>query len=162
MDVYNGWPGLLAITAWFSDLTGVPPISIAHLFTVVFHLAMAGLAYAAARAWKLSPAEGITASFLVVKLNWVEQDYFAPKATAMILTVALLILMSPARHRTVVTLTIVLFTAIAITHKLTPYWIFLAASRLVVGRKLKPWWLLLPMAAVLAGVLLYNFDIVHH
>jgi hypothetical protein len=161
VDVYNGWPGLFATTAWFSDLTSVPPISIAHWFTLLFHLAMAGLVYAAARAWQLSPAQSITASFLVVTLNWVEQDYFAPQATAMILTVALLILLSPGRHRTIVTLTLVLFAAVTITHQLTPYWIFLAVGLLVAGRKVKPWWMLIPMAAVLIGVLLYNFDITH-
>jgi hypothetical protein len=162
VDIYNSWPGLFAVTAWFSDLTGVPPISIAHWFTPLFHLAVAGLMYAAARAWRLTPAQAQTASFLVVTLNWVEQDYYAPQAIAVILTLALLILIGLSRDRPVGTvLTLVVFAALTITHQLTPYWVFLAAGLLVVGRKLKPWWILIPMAAILIGFFFYNFDITH-
>lgn len=160
IDVYNGWPGLFAVTAWFADLTGVPPITIAHWFTLFFHVAIAGLVYAAARAWRLSPAQALVASFLVVTLNWVEQDYFAPQATVMILTCAVLILIGLSHDRpTAVPLTVLLFAAITITHQLTPYWLFLAVGLLIVGRKFKPAWILIPMAALLAGVFFYNFDI---
>ncbi|WP_422745651.1 hypothetical protein ACN27E_25045 [Mycobacterium sp. WMMD1722] len=159
VDVYNGWPGLFAVTAWFSDLTGVPPIDVAHWFTLFFHLAMAGLVYAAARAWRLGTDQGLVAAFIVVTLNWVEQDYFAPQAVAMLLTVALFTLAGLSRERPVaVPLILVLFAAITISHQLTPYWIFLAVGLLVAGRKFRPWWILLPMAAMLLALFFYNFE----
>lgn len=162
IDIYNSWPGLFATTAWFSDLTGVPAIDIAHWFTPPFHLAVAGLMYAVARAWRLPPLRALTATFLVVSLNWVEQDYFAPQAVAIILTLALLILMGLSRDRPVGTvLILIVFTALTISHQLTPYWVFLTAGLLVVGRKLKPWWILIPMAVILIGFFFFNWDITH-
>ncbi|WP_055475861.1 hypothetical protein [Gordonia sp. HS-NH1] len=161
VDVYNGWPGLFALTAWLSDLTGVEPIDIAHGFTPVFCLALAALVYAAARAWRLTRDQSLTATFLVVSLNWVEQDYFAPQAFAILLTVGILVLIGLSRTRPAGTLALViLFAALAISHQLTPYWVLGAACLLVLGRQLKPWWVVLLMAAALAAVLAYNFDVV--
>lgn len=160
VDIYNGWPGLFALTAWFSDLTGVPPIEIAHWFTPAFHLMLAMLIYAAGRAWRLSRDQSLTATFVVVMLNWVEQDYFAPQAVAMILTAGMLILLGLSRDRpTGVALTLILFGAATITHQLTPYWVLLAVVLLVIGRKVKPWWITIPMVFMLIGFFLINFDI---
>ncbi|HJT91510.1 MAG TPA: hypothetical protein VJ777_06155 [Mycobacterium sp.] len=159
VDVYNGWPGLFALTAWFSDLTGVPPLSIAHWFTIFFHLGFAVIVYAAARAWGLSPVAAIAATFLVATLNWVEQDYYSPQATTMLLTAGIIALIGLARERPVGTwLLIVLFAAATITHQLTPYWILLVIGVLVVSRKFKPWWAVFPLGALLFGFLLYNWN----
>ncbi|ANW65683.1 hypothetical protein BCA37_20840 [Mycobacterium sp. djl-10] len=163
VDIYNGWPGLFATTAWFSDLTGVPAIDIAHWFTPVAHVALAGLAYAAARAWRLSPDQALTATFLVVSLNWVEQDYFAPQALAMILVLGVIMLLGLALDRPAdVTPLLILFAAITITHQLTPAWVLLAVVLLVIGRKTTPWWITLPMALMFLGVFLANHDITQH
>ncbi|CAN5202808.1 hypothetical protein BH09ACT8_BH09ACT8_28460 [soil metagenome] len=160
-DIYNGWPGLFALTAWFSDLTGLSAVDIAHWFTPFFHLAMAGLTYAAARAWRLSAEQALTAVFLVATLNWVEQDYFAPQATAMILALGLFTIVGLSRERrTAVALALVIFTAATITHQLTPFWILLAVGLLVVGRRMRPWWIVIPLAAIVIGFFFYNFDIV--
>lgn len=161
VDVYNGWPGLFAVTAWLSDLTGVEPIDIAHGFTPVFCLALASVVYAAARAWQLTRDQSLMASFLVVTLNWVEQDYFAPQAFAILLTAGIILLVGLSRNRPAGTVALViLFAAVAISHQLTPYWVLGAACLLIVGRQLKPWWIVLPMGAALAAVLLYNVDVV--
>lgn len=160
VDIYNGWPGLFALTAWFSDLTGISAVDIAHWFTPVFHVALAGLMYAVARAWRLTRDQALMATFLVVTLNWVEQDYFSPQAMGMLLTSGILILFGLGRHRrTGVVLVCVLFAALTITHQLTPYWVLLAAVLLVVGRKLRPWWMLIPMAVILVAFLLTNLDV---
>jgi hypothetical protein len=82
VDIYNGWPGLFAVTAWFSDVTGLSVVTIAHWFTPLFYLAFIPVVYGAARAWGLKPLEGVTAAFLVATLNWVAQDYFSPQAIA--------------------------------------------------------------------------------
>ena len=159
VDVYNNWPGLFAITAWFSDLTGIAPMGIAHWYTPVFHCAIAILAYAGARAWGLTSWASITAVFLLITLNWVSQDYFAPQSTTFLLTVALFIVVGLCRDRPVgVLLIVLLFTAATISHQLTPFWIYLAIGLLIVGRKMKPWWILIPLAVILFGFLAINWD----
>lgn len=159
-DIYNGWPGLFALTAWFSDLTGIKPMDIAHWFTPIFHLALSGLVYAAARAWRLSAPQALVAAFLVTTLNWVEQDYYSPQAVTVLLAVAILMLFGLARERRVgAVLIVILFAAATITHQLTPFWLLLVAGLLVVGRQLRPWWIVIPMAAIAIGFFFYNFDI---
>lgn len=163
VDIYNCWPGLFAATAWFSELTGLSAVTIALWFTPVFHVLFASVVYAAARAWRLSPLVAITATFIVVTLNWVEQDYFSPQATVIYLTVAILALVGLSRDRPVATvLIIILFAAATITHQLTPYWVMLMIGLLVVTKRMKPWWILFPLAAMLLGFLLYNWDQASH
>jgi len=163
VDIYNGWPGLFALTAWFSDLTGVSEVSIAHWFTPIFHVLFAAVVYGAARAWRLEPLTAITATFLVVTLNWVEQDYYSPQATVIFLAVATFAAVGLSRDRPAGTMLIVLlFTAATITHQLTPYWILAAIAILVISRKMKPWWIVFPLAAILLAYLIYNWDQASH
>lgn len=159
VDIYNSWPGAFAITAWFSDLTGLSPMTFAHWFAPLFHLAFGALTYATGRAWGLKPMAAITASFLVVSLNWVGQDYFSPQGMTILLTSALFLVAGLARDRPVgVWLIIILFAAATVSHQLTPYSILLSLGLLVVGRKLKPWWIVFPLAAIALGFLLYNWE----
>ena len=159
VDVYNGWPGMFALTAWFSDLTGIPPMSIAHWFTPVFHVAFAVLVYGVARAWRFAPMTAVTATFLVATLNWVEQDYFSPQAMTMLFVAGIIIVVGLSRDRPVGTLLLIaLFAAATVTHQLTPYWVLLLIGLLVVSRKMKPWWIVFPLGAMLIAFLLYNWD----
>jgi hypothetical protein len=159
VDVYAGWPGVFAVTAWFSDLTGVPPVAIAHWFTVCFHLAFAFMVYAAARAWGLAPLTAATAMLIADSLNWIGQDYYSPQALAMFFAAALFMMVGLSRTKPVgVPLTILLFAAQTITHQLTPPWVLMAISMLAFTRRVKPWWIVIPLAAIFFGFLLYNFD----
>lgn len=159
VDIYNGWPGLFVLTAWFSDLTGVSPTDIAHWFTPAFHVAFALLVFGIARAWGLSPLTAVTATFMVVTFNWVEQDYYSPQATVMIFVAGILALVGLSRERPVgVWLIIILFAAATITHQLTPYWVLLAIGLLAVAGKVKPWWIVIPLAVMLVAFLLYNWQ----
>jgi len=159
VDIYNGWPSLFALTAWFSDLTGISEVAIAHWYTPGFHVLFAALVYAAARAWRLAPIAAITATFLAVTLNWVEQDYYSPQATVILLAIAIFALAGLSRERPFGTLLIlVLFGAATITHQLTPYWILAAIGVLCITRRMKPWWIVIPLAAMLIGFLIYNWD----
>lgn len=159
VDIYNGWPGLFALTAWFSDLTGVSAISIAHWYTPLFHVAFAILVYGVARCWALRPLSAITATFLVATLNWVEQDYFSPQATTMLFAAGIFALMGLSRSRPVgTTLIIVLFAAGTVTHQLTPYWLLLVIGTLVVTKRMKPWWIVIPLTGILIAYLIYNWD----
>ena len=162
-DIYNCWPGTFAVTAWFSDLTGVSPWTIAHWFIPVFHVFFAIVVYGTARAWRLNSMTALTATFLVVTLNWVEQDYFSPQATVIFLAVAIFGLVGLSHDRPVGTvLIIVLFAAATVTHQLTPYWIAGAIGVLVVTRKMRPWWIIFPLAVILLGFLIYNWDQASH
>lgn len=159
VDVYNCWPGLFAVTAWFSDVTGVAPMTIAHWFTPVYHVLFAVLVYGAARAWQLRHFTALTATFLVATLNWVCQDYFAPQAIAIFLAVAIIALIGLSHERAVATPIIIgLFAAITVTHQLTPYWLLLMIGILVISRKMKPWWIVFPLAAIVFAFYLYNWD----
>ncbi|MDT5409351.1 MAG: hypothetical protein QOG14_1571, partial [Mycobacterium sp.] len=159
VDIYNGWPGLFALTAWFSDLTGAPVTAIAHWFTPVFHVVFALLVFGVARCWGLRPMVALTATFLVSTLNWVEQDYFSPQATVMLLVAGVLMLVGLSRDRPVGTLLIILlFGAATVTHQLTPYWTLMVIGLLVITRRMKPWWIVIPLAAMLGAYLLYNWD----
>ncbi|MBS1691341.1 MAG: hypothetical protein JST91_03875 [Actinobacteria bacterium] len=159
VDIYNGWPGLFALTAWFSNLTGISATTLAHWYTPVFHVFLAGLVYGVARAWRLGPKVAITATFLVVTLNWVEQDYYSPQATTMLLVAGIFMLVGLSRDKPVATLLlIVLFTAATVTHQLTPYWVFGAIGLLVLARQMRPWWIVLPLGVILVCYLMYNWE----
>jgi hypothetical protein len=159
VDIYNSWPGSFAITAWFSDLTGMAPTTFAHWFAPLFHLALGGLTYAAARAWGLRQLPAITAVFLVVTMNWVGQDYFSPQGMTILLTTALFIVVGLSRDRPIgFWLIVILFTAATISHQLTPFSILITIGLLVVGRRMKPWWIIFPLAAIALSFLLYNWD----
>lgn len=158
VDIYNGWPGLFALTAWVSDLTGVSAAVLAHWFTIFFQLAFVALAYAVARAWNAAPIVAITAAFLVATLNWVAQDYFSPQAVAMLLTAGVMIFVGlSARRGTGVAIIVLLFAAMTITHQLTPYWVLGAMGLMVLTRRLRPWWIVIPLAAIVIGQTAYNF-----
>ena len=159
VDIYNSWPGMFGVAAWFSELTRVPPVSIAHWFTICFHLLLAAFIYAAARAWGLAPASALTATFLVATLNWVEQDYFSPQALTMLFAAGIFVVVGLSRHRREAgCLLIVLFAAATVTHQLTPYWILVVIVVLALSRKIKPWWIVFPLAAILIGYFFYNID----
>ena len=163
LDVYQGWPGLFAITAWFSDITGVDPVTLAHWFTVVFNLAMIGLVYAMARCWNLTPFPALVASFLVESLNWVAQDYYSPQATALLLAVGFLLVIGLSRTRARATpVALILFTAMVVTHQLTPYWLMIACLALTIMRRLKPSWLIVAMIGIAGSYLAFNYDTASH
>jgi hypothetical protein len=158
VDVYNGWPGVFGLTAWFCDLTGLSPTTFAHWFTPFWHLLFAVLIYAAARAWDLDRMQSVVAVFVAVTVNWVAQDYFSPQALAMLFAVGVITVMGCSRGKPVgVWLTVLLFTAIVITHQLTPFWLLSAIGVLAVTRRLKPWWIFLPLGAILLSFVAYNY-----
>ena len=160
VDIYQGWPGLFAATAWFSKVSGVAPMTIAHWFTPAMHLALVALVIVMARTWGARPLVAVTASFLVESLNWVGQDYYSPQATALVLAIGLLIVVGLCREKPVAPwLIVTLFAAITMTHQLTPYWLLLATGLLAVTKRLKPWWLPGILAVIAGGYLLLNWHV---
>jgi hypothetical protein len=158
VDVYNDWPGIFGLTAWFSDLTGLSPTTFAQWYTPGWHLLFAVLIFAAARAWDLDRMQAMVAVFVAVTVNWVAQDYFSPQATAMLLAVGVIIVMGHSRERPVgVSILILLFTAVVISHQLTPFWLLAAIGLLAVTKRLKPWWIFLPLGMILLAFVASNY-----
>jgi len=159
VDVYHGWPGLFAFTAWFSDLTGVSPLTFAHWFTPVVHGLLLWLIYGLGRAWQLDPMAALVASFLFETLNWVGQDYYSPQATAIVLSAGFLMIVGQSRDRAAgVPVALTVFGALVMTHQLTPFWLILACLVLTLLRRLHPRWLVVAMM-VMAGVFVaFNYD----
>ncbi|WP_197381318.1 hypothetical protein [Mycolicibacterium mengxianglii] len=158
IDVYNGWPGIFGLTAWFCDLTGLSPTMFAQWFTPVWHLLFAALIYAAGRAWDLDRMQAVVATFVAATINWVAQDYFSPQATAMLLAVGVIVVLGHSRQRPVGGwLIVALFAAITITHQLTPFWLLAAIGLLAVTKRLKPWWIFIPLGVILLSYVAYNY-----
>jgi hypothetical protein len=162
VDPYNGWPGFFALTAWFCDLTRISPITIAHWWTPAFYPLLTLMVYGMGRAWRLPPLSAVTVAFIVTAYSWVWQDYFGPQSAALLGVAGLLILVGLSRHQAVgVWLIIIIFSALTVTHQLTPCWALVVIALLAFSGKMKPWWIVLPLAAILlAFFLLYNRNLV--
>ncbi len=157
IDIYHSWPGLFAATAWFSQVTGVAPITIAHWFTPLAHLAMFGLILVLMRAWQLPTQTALVAGFLFESLNFVGQDYFSPQATAFILGLGVLICLRRRAEPRLTMVALGLFAAITVTHQLTPYWLLLVSFGLLLLRRLTPVWLPFAFAAIAGGYLAVQY-----
>jgi hypothetical protein len=163
VDVYHGWPGLFVVTAWFCDITGMDPVTVAHWFTPLLHFALLGLFYAVARTWRLDPFAALVATFLFEALNWVAQDYYSPQATSLLFVSGILIAFGLSRERATATpIALMIFAALVVTHQLTPYWLIVASLALTVVKRLQPRWLVFAMIGLAAAFLAFNYDSVSH
>lgn len=160
-DIYAQWPAFFVTSAWFSDVTGFDPMSLAHVFALVIHLLIAIIVYSAARTIGSSTRVAITAAFCVEMVNWVAQDYFSPQAWSLVIAYGLLAMLIASRHhRQTGILAIVPFAAIVPTHQLTPFWVLAAAVALVIFRQMRPWWAVAVMIGIAGAYLALNFDAV--
>jgi hypothetical protein len=158
-DIYMNWPGMFAAGAWFSDASGVEVVDLARWTAPVVHLLLALGTAALARALGARTAGCTAAAGLVVVVNWVGQDYFAPQALAMCLATGVVVLLvGSSASRASAVLALALFPAIVVTHQLTPFWLLALAVLLVVLRR-APWWLAAGMALVVGAYLLTRLDL---
>ncbi|SDI77935.1 hypothetical protein SAMN05444157_0119 [Frankineae bacterium MT45] len=159
VDIYHHWPGLFAFTAWFSDLTGLSATTIAHWYTPVAYIIEVGVLYAMARAWDCKKMTAIIVTFLVQNLDWIGQGYFSPQWTAFMLALGVVTLIGLSRKQPrYLWLMIVLFTALTVTHQLTPYWLIAVTGLMFLTRQVKPWWLFIVFIAIAGGFLTYNWE----
>ena len=167
-DVYNNWPGLFAATAWMSKLTGVTAFGIAHWFTPVLHIGLILGMYVFARQWGASTLVAAVSAFLYEAFDFLGQDYFSPQAVSIFLGFGVLALLgSTLRHRDgpgngFAAIAGFAFTAIVVTHQLTPFWLLVVIVVLAVFRRIKVYWL--PVYAVVAagGYLLAHYSSVKY
>jgi hypothetical protein len=159
-DIYMNWPGMFSAAAWFSDVSGVAPLDLARWITPVVHLLLALQVVALARVLSATATGAAGAALLVVALNWVGQDYFAPQALALCLAGGVLVTLVQSRtSRACAVLSLLGFAAIVPTHQLTPFWLLGVAIVLAVLRR-APWWLTLAMVAVVVAFVVPRLDVV--
>lgn len=160
-DIYAQWPAFFVVAAWFCDVTGMSAITMAHLFAPVIHILIALTVYSAARVLKYSRRTALVACYVVEITNWVGQDYFSPQAWTLILAYGLLVLLlaSPT-SRSAGVLAIIPFAAMVPSHQLTPFWLLLTASLLVLTKRARPWWAVAAMIVIAGTYLALNFEAV--
>jgi GT2 family glycosyltransferase len=90
VDIYSNWPGFLALSAWFSRVTGVAPATYAEWAQVFFNLANVAAVRFALRGLTADERLVWMATWLFLLGNWVGQDYLAPQAFAFVLAVVVL------------------------------------------------------------------------
>jgi hypothetical protein len=137
-DIYQAWPGVFSAMAWFSRLSAVDPMSLARWWPltvdIVMVLTFVQLAYRVLgdrrHAW-------LAATVLVVG-STIGQDYFSPQSAAYVVGIAIFAVSFRTREEprglaasewiTVLLLT----TAVAVTHQLTPFMVLAALVILTV------------------------------
>ncbi|WP_072689807.1 hypothetical protein [Rhodococcus marinonascens] len=155
IDVYGEWPAFFTAFAWFGDVSGLDSLATAQWFAPLMHALLALLVGALAMLVGLEIRHAIAAAMIIELVNWVGQDYFAPQALALLMTVGVLALLVASRHRHQAGyIALVAFAALIPTHQLTPYWLLGVIIALSVTRQIRPWWLPIPYLAMLVGYLL--------
>jgi O-antigen biosynthesis protein len=102
VDIYNNWPGFLALGAWLTRLTGLAPAAYAEWAQVFFNLANVAALRFALRGMTGNERLLWTAAWFFVLGNWVAQDYLAPQAFAFVLALVILGLALRAELRSLV------------------------------------------------------------
>lgn len=160
-DIYAQWSAFFVMFAWFSEVTGLAPITIAHVFAPIIHVLIALAVYCAARVLGRSRRTALTAAFLAEVFNWVGQDYFSPQAWSLTLAFGMIVLLlASPRSRASGVLAIVVFAATVPTHQLTPFWAVGVACLLCVVRRARPWWISVVMVMIAGSYLLLNLEAV--
>jgi len=89
IDIYQNWPGFFAVAALFGRIAGVgSPLAYAKWAPVYFNLLLCLELAFILRCLAIDRRERWLALFLFVVGNWVGQDYFAPQALALVLSLA--------------------------------------------------------------------------
>lgn len=159
VDIYNQWPGFFTAMAWFSSITGLDPVHMAHWFAPVVHALMAVLTGALARGLGLPMRAALAAAMITELLNWVGQDYFAPQATGLVMAIACLALLAHSvRYPVAGYISVAVFVVLVPSHQLTPIWLCACVVALAVFGKIRPVWLPLVYAAVVAAYLVPRLD----
>ena len=154
VDIYRQWPAFFTAFAWFSDVTTLDPVEVAHWFAPVVHVVLALVVGSLAATIGLGRRATLAAVMIAELANWVAQDYFAPQAYAFVVGLAIIVALLASRtHRGAGWLALLMFAALVPTHQLTPFWIFGVVFAFAVTRTIRPWWIVIPYAAILFGYL---------
>lgn len=171
VDIYHSWPGMFAMFAWVTELTGADSFTLALWFTPVFQLGLTAAIYVLARVWRLGRGPALVAAFLAHTVNWVAQDYYSPQAIALPLAVAVLALLAHSGsrggranigpyHPAAVWVALVPYAAVAVSHQLTPFWLLIVLGVACLLGQVRPRWVLLLYVAIAVGWTAVSYDVV--
>ena len=147
LDIYQGWPGLFAGSAWLTDATGIAgQIGLATwwpvLITPVTILAVRLLA-----GRFLSPNRAWVAAAVYALADSVNSTYFSPQAYGFLVAMAVIALLivppageSSRRRQIRIAVATVGILGIVVTHQISPFMLTFALTALVAFRLLQPWW----------------------
>ncbi|MET0303624.1 MAG: hypothetical protein ABW040_06205, partial [Microbacteriaceae bacterium] len=89
------------------------------------------------------------------------QDYLSPQAIGFTLGIVVIALvLASRRSRTTSWVAVVIFTAIVVTHQLTPYWLLAAILLLTLLGRVRPKYIVGLFALIAVGYLLLHLDVV--
>ncbi|KAA0097445.1 hypothetical protein CIW49_16280 [Mycolicibacterium sp. P1-18] len=138
-DIYVRWPGFFTTMAWFSSVTSVDPVDVAHWFAPVVDALIAVVLGALVLTVTRSKQPALVGALLVQLVNWVAQDYYSPQALSLVMAFSILALLSCSnRYPMAGYLSVVVFIAMVWTHQLTPVWIISVVVALSVMRRVRP------------------------
>lgn len=163
VDLYNQWPGFFGTMAWFSSVTHVDPVDVAHWFTPLVNVLMAVVVAALGLALGFGERVALTAALLAVVLNWVGQDYFSPQAVALFMTIAILVLLASSHEFPAAAyLSLPIFAGLTATHQLTPVWATALCTALAIFRQISPRWLPAAYAAIDITYVIPRYPYIKH
>ena len=159
VQIYGDWPGFFSGMAWFSTVSGLDPLTVAHWFapasTAVISLLVGVLAVSAGYGKRAA----LIAAMLAVILNWTGQDYYSPQAAGLILALSILSLLLYSKKAPLAGyLSIPVFAVLVATHQLTPFWLVIVEMGFMVFNQLRPRWLPLLHGVILAVYVVPRLD----
>ncbi|MBJ7337661.1 hypothetical protein [Mycolicibacterium sp.] len=141
-DIYVRWPGFFTAMAWFSSVTGLGPVDVAHWFAPVVDVLISIVVGALALTVTRSMSTALVSSLVVQLVNWVAQDYYSPQALSLVMAFSILaMLWCSNRFPIAGYLSVAVFIAMVWTHQLTPAWIIVAVIALSIARRVRPRWI---------------------
>ncbi|OAN36801.1 hypothetical protein [Mycolicibacterium iranicum] len=150
--IYGDWPTFFASMAWFSSVSGVDSLVLAHWFAPVAAGLVALLVATLVMCAGFDARSAVTAAMLAIIVNWTGQDYYSPQAAALILALAVLSLLLYSKQSAAAGyLSLPLLAVLVATHQLTPFWMLVVITALAVIKQIQPRWLPLAFAAILAA-----------
>lgn len=92
IDIYHRWPGFFSLSAWFSQVAGLPDPTSYAAWAEPFFAALDGLlVWCCAQAVLRSARFAWLAVLLFTGCNWIGQNYYSPQAFAYLLMLGVLL-----------------------------------------------------------------------
>jgi GT2 family glycosyltransferase len=150
IDIYNNWPGFFAGVAWFSNVVDLKPIAFAAWAQVFFNVANVAALRFALRGVTQDETHLWTAAALFVLGNWVGQDYLAPQALGLVLSLVILglCLRRVPTPRIACAVGAVCFLALVTSHQLSPAMLIASVTLLWLVTRRVPVWIPAAMVAI--------------
>ncbi len=172
IDIYHNWPGFFAVGAWFTEIAGIgSPLAFAAWAPVYFNLLTCLELGFVASSLGLGQRARWLALFFFVGGNWVGQDYFAPQALAVVLSLAVFALVlrwlrvprrgvAPAAPAAALAAIFAMFAVVVVSHQLSPFMILAGLGLLTVAGMVRPRWLVFALGAMTFAYLFAHMSFV--